>query len=147
MTEKIEVERDKLREALEEMLPRYIELFEAAGLGDHNESIAVKLAHIALGSGKAPGEYALHDIHWYEDLDDYDNSIWRGSSPFCVDGDPFMWRLKQLLCGNKIVWYADHDAELVDGAADQTWATIEEAKASCQHKHNEIIESEQPVAT
>lgn len=38
----------RLREALEETLPRYIELFEAAGLGNSDDSIAVQIMRAAL---------------------------------------------------------------------------------------------------
>jgi len=42
-------ERDQLRAALECMTPRYIELFEHAGLGPAEDSIAVEMAREALG--------------------------------------------------------------------------------------------------
>lgn len=41
----LEARCKRLRELIEkELLPRYIELFEAAGLGDAKDSVAVQLA-------------------------------------------------------------------------------------------------------
>ncbi len=49
-------ERDRLREALEEILPRYMELFAHAGLGNPDDSIAVQIARKALGGGNLGAE-------------------------------------------------------------------------------------------
>lgn len=42
-------ENARMREALQCMLPRYVELFEHAGLGPARDSIAVEMAEEALG--------------------------------------------------------------------------------------------------
>ena len=82
-------------------------------------------------------------INWEEDWDNNDNSFWVGASPYCTDVDgpaDIYWRLRQMLFGNKIEWYTDHDYEL--GQRGEAWSTIEEAKAAIQKQHDEIILSE-----
>ena len=76
---------------------------------------------------------------WREEFDDDDNSIWEAPSPYHDDGDPICWRLRQRLFGNKIEWYEDHDAELMDCDSPETWASIEEAKAAIIIEHSSII--------
>lgn len=85
-------------------------------------------------------------ISWCEEFDDDDNSIWTGASPFTTDSDPdaapdLYWRLKQRLVGNRIEWYAAHDAEL-GGETGDTWDTVEAAKAAMQEAHDRIIVTE-----
>lgn len=83
-------------------------------------------------------------INWQETWDERDNSIWEGLSPYSTDGDPsagpnLHWRLKQLLCDNKVIWVAAHDSEL---GGDENWPTLEEAKAACQKAHDHILVSD-----
>lgn len=85
-------------------------------------------------------------LHWSEEFDDNDNSIWEAASPFGdgSDGeqlDPFYFRLKQRLVANRIEWYDASDADIMskdDEADPRTWATLEEAKAAFQQDDNEI---------
>ena len=84
-------------------------------------------------------------IDWRQELDDNDNTVWEGDSPYHDAGKPFVWRLRQRLEGNCIIWYADHDAEL--GGKGDTWPSIGKASADCQAAHNAILaeyQSEEP---
>lgn len=91
----------------------------------------------------------MAQIEWVEDWDDNDNSFWEGLSPYTTDSDPeavpdVKWRLRQRLENNQIEWYADHDAEL-SGVTDETWISLEGAKAVCQQYHDQIITAEAEV--
>lgn len=79
-------------------------------------------------------------IRWEEDFDNDDNSIWTASSPHMDDDVSFKWRLQPGLLGNRIVWLADHDAEL--GGDGNQWDSLEEAKAAIQILHDEIIDAQ-----
>lgn len=79
-------------------------------------------------------------LRWDEDFDSDDNSIWTAASPLGDDGIPFFWRIIPALIGNRIVWVADHDAEL--GGEGNQWDSLTEAKAAVQRLHDGIIETE-----
>jgi len=88
----------------------------------------------------------MSDIYWQEDLDDDDNTVWTGLSPYSTSGDPdagpdVYWRLSQRLRDNKIEWYANHDSEL-GGETGDVWLTADDAKAACQKCHDHIISTE-----
>ena len=76
-------------------------------------------------------------IAWSNVLDDNDNTVWEGPSPYHDEGSPFLWRLRQKLEGDGVVWYADHDAEL--GGEGEEWRTLNEAKVTCQASHDSIL--------
>lgn len=80
-------------------------------------------------------------INWHDERDDDDNTVWVGASPYTDGGDAIYWRLKQRLRGNRIEWYAAHDAEL-GGETGDSWLCVDDAKDACQKAHEEIIARE-----
>lgn len=52
----LEAENNRLKSALNEIMPRYVELYEAAGLGDPGQSVAVEIAQTAFASPAAGGQ-------------------------------------------------------------------------------------------
>jgi hypothetical protein len=84
-------------------------------------------------------------IEWVCDFDEHSNTTWEGLSPFKTDSDPdagpdVWWRLTQKLVDDAVVWVEAHDAECPKG--DVSFATIEEAKAFVQGRHDEIVNAE-----
>lgn len=64
----------RLEAALHEVMPRYCEMFEALGLGDSSESIAVKIARAALEQPHC----ATHKRFEYDCLDCVDAAPQKG---------------------------------------------------------------------
>ena len=84
-------------------------------------------------------------IEWVEEFDDYENSVWVGVSPFSTESGPdaiadVMWRLRQVICENQIIWQSDHDEGILRDTT--AWPILDEAKAACQAIHDEIMASE-----
>lgn len=83
-------------------------------------------------------------LKWEESFDDDDNSIWEASGPYGDEGGSCigLWRIRQLLRMNHILWVEDHDAELRDEfTSEQSWPTLESAKKDIERIHHEILES------
>lgn len=78
-------------------------------------------------------------INWYDDLDDDDNTYWKGESPYVdgEDGPHFHWKLEQRLEGNRVIWVDCSDSEL--GGDGEFWETLKEAQAVCQKAHDNIL--------
>lgn len=49
------------------------------------------------------------------------------------------WRLRQRLRDNRVVWYADHDGELVDASAEDEWSNLTDATNYIQEQHKAIV--------
>ena len=80
----------------------------------------------------------MSQFDWQELHDANGNAYYEALSPY----EDILWRLRQRLVGGKIVWYEDHDYELMsfdDGAEE--WPTLNEAKAAIVEAHNGILKS------
>ncbi len=74
-------------------------------------------------------------LNWFEDTDEYGNTVWLAAGPYT---EGFQWRLKQALRDNKPIWFEAHDSELLSRKAEE-YATIEDAKADVEEQHANCI--------
>ena len=80
-------------------------------------------------------------LRWYAHIDDSGNTYWKARSPYISDGESvdIWWRLRQKISNDKIVWLADHDAELKDPSAEDEWVSLSVATNSVQRQHDDIV--------
>lgn len=83
-------------------------------------------------------------LRWEEELDNDDCSIWTANSPYSDDDVPFKWRLVPGMSRNRIIWLADHDAEL--GGEGNQWESLDDAMRAIQRKHDTIVREEKLAA-
>jgi hypothetical protein len=82
-------------------------------------------------------------LNWADCTDDHSNTEWIAPSPYGDDGSAFYWRLSQKLENDQILWYENHDEDIMDdNPCDFT--TLEEAKLFIEEQHNAIISAEEP---
>ena len=80
---------------------------------------------------------------WSQHHDDNDNSYYEMLSPYSSDGESadIHWRLRQKISDDKLIWYADHDAEVLDSNQDTEWTSLAAAMKSVEIEHQDIVES------
>lgn len=67
-------------------------------------------------------------LTWTKDYDDYSNAEYFAQAPFANEfGDPYYWKLSQKLENDKIIWYENHDLDILDDSPCD-FDTLEEAK-------------------
>ena len=75
-------------------------------------------------------------LHWHENHDDAGNSYWEAAAPYSSDGESvdIHWRIRQKIESNIIIWYADHDAELLPpSSGDETeWEFLSNAQRAIE---------------
>ena len=77
-------------------------------------------------------------LTWIKEYDDDSNTEWMAASPYGEDdGFPYYWRLSQRLENDKIIWYENHDLDILDDAPCD-FDTLEEAKQYIEDRHTEI---------
>lgn len=80
-------------------------------------------------------------LNWTKDYDDNSNTEYFAPAPFANEfGDPYYWKISQRLENDKIVWYENHDADILDEAPCD-FETLEEAQQYVQNLDDEIKES------
>lgn len=84
-------------------------------------------------------------VKWQKAPDANLNTTWFAVSPLSGDTLAVMWRLKQEVFQDAIVWTGDHDERL--GAYSDMWPTIEEAKAAVQAAHDAILRENRTETT
>ena len=86
-------------------------------------------------------ETKSNGLFWHAESDDNDNTFFEAASPYSSDGESvdIHWRIRQKLEQDKIVWYADHDGELVDSAAEDEWAMLTHAIKYITKQHADIV--------
>lgn len=84
-------------------------------------------------------------LKWIEHQDDDENDWYEAKSWLRgVSDQPCVWRLRQIVRANAIVWtawYSSHELTLGMDNSRETWPTIEEAKAAIQHAEELTIDA------
>ena len=66
-------------------------------------------------------------LDWRKGYDDNSNTEWSAQSFYGNEfGDPYYWKISQRLENDKIVWFENHDADILDISCD--FESLEEAK-------------------
>lgn len=68
-------------------------------------------------------------LEWREDTDELDNTFWEAASFWTNDGDPFYYRIRQRLEGDRVVFYDDSTSEI---KTNYCWETVDAAKCAMQ---------------
>lgn len=79
-------------------------------------------------------------LEWTEDFDDHDNTIFEAAGPYQEeDGTVFYYRIVPVLRDNRIQFSthtSDHELILPEHAEE--FPTLEEARADCQQRDNNL---------
>ena len=79
---------------------------------------------------------------WDKEWDDNDNTIHTLPSPYHSEQGVFEWRIGPVLVEDTILYQLDgSDSELLVDTTEEWFHSVEEAKAFCEEKNEEIEET------